>query len=249
MPANNPSFQGFSAPNTTPVPDQLFDELLTRLSGGELKALLYIIRRTFGFKKSQDSISLNQMLHGIQRQDGSVLDSGVGLSKPTLLSALRSLEEQGIILRVRRNDDKRGDLPTAYSLRMARTTTPIREELSEEGGGQKTLPRGGKESLPPPGQKTLPPTRNSLTKIHINVDGDRRKKWTKPKEHVDYLVGEIEKQTGDTHSKGSFARIADALPEHRLFELLSEMKQDGKVRNKGAWFTAIARAELDKSPP
>lgn len=85
--------------------------------------------------------------------------------------------------------------------------------------------------------------------MKYNVDGDQRKKWTKPKEHVDYLVGEIEKQTGDTHSKGSFARIADALPEHRLFELLSEMKQDGKVRNKGAWFTAMAHSELDKSPP
>ncbi|MCC6611831.1 MAG: replication protein [Anaerolineae bacterium] len=248
MSANNADFQGFSAPNTTPVPDQLFDELLTRLSGGELKVLLYIIRRTFGFKKAQDSISLNQMLHGIQRQDGSVLDSGVGLSKPTLLSALRSLEEQGIILRVRRSDDKRGDLPTAYSLRMA-DAVPTREEPQEEGGGQKTLPRGGKESLPPPGQKTLPPTRNSLTKIHNNVDGDRRKNWTKPKAHVDFLVSEIEKQTGDTHSRGSFARIADALPEHRLFELLSEMKQDGKVRNKGAWFTAMAHSELDKSPP
>lgn len=85
--------------------------------------------------------------------------------------------------------------------------------------------------------------------MKYNVDGEKQKKWTKPKAHVDYLVSEIEKQTGDTHSKGNFARIADALPEHRLFELLSEMKQDGKVRNKGAWFTAIARAELDKSPP
>ena len=45
-------FSGFVCPTTTPVPDQLFDELLHRLSGAELKVLLYIVRRTFGFKKS-----------------------------------------------------------------------------------------------------------------------------------------------------------------------------------------------------
>ena len=51
-------FPGFVFPTTTPVPDQLFDELLHRLSGAELKVLLYIVRRTFGFKKQSDDISL-----------------------------------------------------------------------------------------------------------------------------------------------------------------------------------------------
>ena len=43
-------FRGFRSPSYTQVPDELFDELLVELSGGELKVLLYIIRRTFGFK-------------------------------------------------------------------------------------------------------------------------------------------------------------------------------------------------------
>lgn len=54
-------FSGFVFPTTTPVPDQLFDELLPRLSGAELKVLMYIIRRTFGFKKQSDDISLAQL--------------------------------------------------------------------------------------------------------------------------------------------------------------------------------------------
>jgi hypothetical protein len=58
-------FRGYSKPNYTPVPDELFDEQLPDLSGAELKVLLYIIRRTFGFKKERDNISLNQLLHGI----------------------------------------------------------------------------------------------------------------------------------------------------------------------------------------
>ena len=56
---NTATFQGFSAPNYTQVPDELFDDLMTDLSGAELKVLLYIIRRTFGFKKTEDTISLS----------------------------------------------------------------------------------------------------------------------------------------------------------------------------------------------
>ena len=36
----------------------LFDELLPYLSEAELKVLLYIVRRTFGFKKEADAISV-----------------------------------------------------------------------------------------------------------------------------------------------------------------------------------------------
>src|SRR3954465_9258610 len=91
------TFRGFRSPTYTQVPDELFDALLPDLSGAELKVLLYIIRRTFGFKRDSDTISLSQMLNGITRRDGTVLDRGVGLSKPTLLQALRSLSEQEII--------------------------------------------------------------------------------------------------------------------------------------------------------
>ena len=109
-------FTGFAFPTTTPVPDQLFDELLSILSGAELKVLLYIIRRTFGFKKESDDISLNQMLNGIVRKDGTVLDQGVGLSKPTLLGALRSLKEKNILLSERRSSENHGNEPSRYRL-------------------------------------------------------------------------------------------------------------------------------------
>src|SRR5918911_359399 len=95
-------FNGYSKPNYTMVPDELFDEQLPYLSGAELKVLLYIIRRTFGFKKDSDNVSLQQMLNGISTRDGERLDRGVGLSKKTLLGALRSLEEKHIILTQRR---------------------------------------------------------------------------------------------------------------------------------------------------
>src|SRR5688572_25466515 len=91
-------FEGFTSPNTTPVPDVVFDAFLALLGEAELKALLYIIRRTFGFKKERDAISFNQFLRGITTRDGRILDQGCGIrNRTTLSTALKSLGEKGII--------------------------------------------------------------------------------------------------------------------------------------------------------
>jgi hypothetical protein len=91
-------FEGFETPNSTPVPDVVFDRLLTKLGEAELKALLYIIRRTFGFKKDRDPVSFTQFLRGITTKDGEVQDEGCGIRDRTTLSkALQSLEQNRII--------------------------------------------------------------------------------------------------------------------------------------------------------
>src|SRR5690349_2189003 len=69
-----PNWTGFSAPRYTQIPDQFFDLWLPVLLEGELRVLLYIMRRTFGFKKEEDAISLSQITDGIMRRDGTVLD-------------------------------------------------------------------------------------------------------------------------------------------------------------------------------
>jgi hypothetical protein len=151
-------FRGFRSPNYTPVPDELFDELLVELSGAELKALLYIVRRTFGFKRESDNISLSQMLQGIQTRDGRILDRGVGLSKKTLLLALRSLEDRGIILTERRQSAEKGNEPTAYCLNVV-GSTPGAPTLGEESTpplGEKVHQGGGGESTPSPRSKNYP---------------------------------------------------------------------------------------------
>ena len=151
LPSSQPFFfSGFHFPNYTPVPDQVFDELLTVLTGAELKVLLYICRRTFGFKKESDNISLSQMLFGLVKHDGTRLDAGTGLSKPTLLKALRDLQDKGIIEGTRRSSDEHGDEATNYRLRFADGVTPpaVPSRQHRAGGRSKNFTTGGKESLP-----------------------------------------------------------------------------------------------------
>ena len=95
----NYSFSGFRSPNFTPVPDEFFDDLLERLSIAEAKVVLYIIRRTFGFKKNSDNISFSQLCNGITTREGQVLDKGTGLSKSTVALAIKTLAEKNIIHR------------------------------------------------------------------------------------------------------------------------------------------------------
>src|SRR5829696_2535767 len=125
------AFAGFASPTYTQVPDELFDRLMTQLSDCELRVLLYIVRRTFGFKRSSDAISLSQMVSGITTRDGQVLDSGTGLSKATVARGLKGLREKGVIEATRNRSAQRGDEPTTYRLRMKEPTpTPRKAPVS-----------------------------------------------------------------------------------------------------------------------
>jgi hypothetical protein len=110
------NFRGFDLPTTTPVPDQVFDVLMEDLTGAELKVLLYICRRTFGFKKNSDDISLRQLVHGITTKDGRVLDRGTGLGKASVARAVQSLQAKEIIIRNKNRSQEKGDEANTYSL-------------------------------------------------------------------------------------------------------------------------------------
>jgi hypothetical protein len=118
---NQATFPGFRFPTTTPVPDEVFDVLMPQMSGAELKVLLYICRRTFGFKKASDSISLHQIAQGITTRDGRVLDGGTGICKRHVQRALKVLEKKNIIQVTRKVDETGLYEVNTYSLNMLDT--------------------------------------------------------------------------------------------------------------------------------
>lgn len=123
-------FPGFIAPQYTSVPDIVFDELMSRLSGAELKVLMYIIRRTFGFKKNADDISYSQMLKGIRTRDGVQLDAGAGInSRTTLSKAIQRLSEMEIIEIIKNSSAEHGNEATTYRLNMGSTRQPSQREM------------------------------------------------------------------------------------------------------------------------
>jgi hypothetical protein len=254
MTGNGSKFQGFYVPNSTQVPDTLFDELLSELSGAELKVVLYIIRRTFGFKRQTDTISINQMLFGITKKNGEVLDKGTGLSKPTLLKAIKELTDKKIILPTRQYDEKGSNMPTEYRLHIM--AEPPRQR------GDETL---GKETLPsPPSKHFLPREEENFTKglvkksypqdtglqnteNNVNVNADKEKgdiaaedktdlrklpDIDQPKEKTKYLSDEIEAELGDKHSQAFYYLVAAKVPEGVIRHALAEIKGTAQIAVK-----------------
>lgn len=73
-------------PTHTKVPNELF-ELIPTLREAELRVLLFIVRKTHGWHKESDSLSLSQIMEG------------TGLSRPAVASATESLHERGIVIK------------------------------------------------------------------------------------------------------------------------------------------------------
>ena len=120
-------YPGFLSPNFTPVPDDLFDEIAPNLTEAELRVLLYIIRRTFGFRKERDAISLNQLIHGITMTDGRVLDRGTGMSRSAVWRGAKGLIAKGI-LQVEKVRSPDGDNDAnVYSLRFREVGVVLKE--------------------------------------------------------------------------------------------------------------------------
>ena len=110
-------YEGFGKPSYTQVPDDFFDILAPELKESELRVLLYIIRRTFGWKKESDAISLSQMVNGIKTKEGKKLDRGTGMSRKAVVAGCAGLVEKGIVVVEKRKSDNGDNDTNIYRLR------------------------------------------------------------------------------------------------------------------------------------
>ena len=92
---------GFPGDPFLRVPLAFIDLHMADFSGNEVLIILYILRRTVGFHKETDHISLQQFSKGIRRVDGSVLDRGTGIPVRTVARVLADLEARGVLQRFR----------------------------------------------------------------------------------------------------------------------------------------------------
>jgi phage replication O-like protein O len=73
-------------PNYTQTPNILFDEIMRDLNGAELKVILAVIRKTFGWHKERDRISLTQ------------LEEMTGLSRQGILNAIHGKKKEKSVI-------------------------------------------------------------------------------------------------------------------------------------------------------
>lgn len=223
-------FHGFQSPRYTMVPDEIFDKLLPHLSPSELKVLLYLVRRTFGFKKDSDTISLSQLCNGIKTRTGKVIDNGTGLSRPAVIKALKVLEENNIILAHRSRNYKGEKQTNTYSLNIIHRVV-------------KKFNYGSKEYLPRVVKKfNLQKTVLQETDNNVNVSYQSPKK---AQYQIDALVSEMEEVLQDKHSNKFYKKIAQRCPPQMIYTALSQIQDMDNRRqikkSKAALFTGLIK--------
>jgi len=65
-----------------------------------------------------------------------------------------------------------------------------------------------------------------------------REPISKDPAHIQYLVEKILEVCRDMKSARFYSKVARVLPDEMIFRFLSEIKQDDKIKNRGAVFTS-----------
>jgi hypothetical protein len=240
-------FDGFASPNTTAVPDEFFDVLAPNLSEAELRVMLYIIRRTFGFKKAADPISFSQFLTGITTHDGRVLDNGCGLrSRGHLSKSLKSLIEKGVIVATKSQKANGSQATTSYGLRFKEQVVP---ETNHPGS----------RNEPPLVPETNPQkTDQQETERQRQFENSNDSPQVKIVDnlgitgYLDNLIVDISREFGDTahlasnckQARNVFAALdlsEEVFVEQYVYQARQKTKHQTKVRAKMPYFFATLR--------
>ena len=126
--------------NSFQIPNQLVDEYLTELNGNELKILLVIIRKTKGWNKEFDGISISQFqkFTGIKNEK-------------TVRKAIKKLIELGLIEKI----DNAGKF-SLYRLTPPPTNDGGQQMVGLPTNGRTPLPKNDPTPLPTNGRTPLP---------------------------------------------------------------------------------------------
>lgn len=99
-------------PNFTAIPNFILDEIGPTLTASEYIIIIFLCRKTYGWQKREDNISISQF------------EAGTPLMSSTINTTLNSLEKKRFIIRLRKNG-----LPSRFCLNL---TPPISGEVEKQ---------------------------------------------------------------------------------------------------------------------
>lgn len=141
-------------PNFTQIPNVIFDEMMSDLGNAEFRVLMAICRKTFGWGKAKDRVSLTQIgeMTGLSRQ--SVIDGISGLVGRGLVEKSTSKLGNSYAVVVNEIDYQNDEVVKQVD----RPSRPTRPELVKQVDTQKKyLNKLTKEILSPVGDQAQTP--------------------------------------------------------------------------------------------
>lgn len=151
-------------PNAFQIPNSVIDELLAKLTCAELKCYLFVVRKTKGWNKESDSISVSQFMEV------------TGLSNRSVITACENLVQIGLL--ERSGGERKLNTYSVKAFEISQTG----EKSSSDETGEKTSPTG--ENFSQTGEKR---SSDLVKKVHTqnnnkNTIQNNNKKNTKKRE-------------------------------------------------------------------
>jgi hypothetical protein len=189
---------GVPPPNYTQTPNPLFDEHLPHMGLAEMKVVFMVCRKTFGFHKREDELSLSQLqeLTGLSRQ--GVIDGGQAGIDRGILKRRKSGRSYAYSLIVKPVDQSKKE----ESNRLTKDSQASRPKIVKPVDTQKKLLNkdtkekelGAPAPSPSPSEKITNPLEGSKTSRDVkNVTREVWEKLTKEQRHdlmkQAYLLG------------------------------------------------------------
>jgi len=139
----------------TMVPNVCFDTYMKEMTANEFQTYMFVIRKTMGWHKSSDKISLSQFKKNINS------------STPTIRKAIKGLRKKGFIKQI----------PSGRSYRYSIIKPSINFKTVKQHGsnGEKNLQGNGKESYSKPCKNLS--TQNKTQKKKLNINMSERTKF------------------------------------------------------------------------
>ncbi len=231
-------FNGFSKPvkNFFMMPNEWTNITASMKSLAEIKTVEYILRHTWGYQEYgiAKKITIDEFMHGRKRSDGTRMDEGTGLSKPSVVDGLKNAVKHGYLTEQVDDRDK-ARLKKSYALKMADEKMLDADVKILNIRGRK-LDSGGKDPL----HRSEKETSETHSKKTVG-NGDQSPlmklpRLDQPDDKTDVLADDILAAMGDSHSYRFYRHVAARIPEDVIRKALSEIKSDG-AENPAKVFT------------
>ena len=158
-------------PNAFQIPNSVIDELLAKLTCAELKCYLFVVRKTKGWNKESDNISVSQFMEV------------TGLSKKSVITACESLVQMGLL--ERSGGERKLNTYSVKAFDFSESgekSTPTESGVNFSESGEKSTPtesgvnfsESGEKSTPDLVKKLHPQNNNKNTIQNINKKNTKK---------------------------------------------------------------------------
>jgi DNA-binding PadR family transcriptional regulator len=226
-------FPGFSKPeaNFFRLPNEWTDITASITSLAEVKLVEYVLKHTWGYSEFDlvKKITTDEFMYGRKKKDGTRVDSGTGLSKPSVIEGLTNAVKHGL-LEVEIDESDKARIKKFYKLHMK---TPLEETESEAIHTEVKNVYIGVKNIDSRGKKSLHRSEKDTLERYINV----RKKNETDQDEVGYYAKLLADRLGDHKSLTYYKIACQRLNPQLLMQKAAEIIADGGARNPGAVFT------------